>query len=140
MTEQKTVAKRENTKPMASAEGESQTVQAPQTETIFVPAVDIREDADSIRLEADMPGVDQDSVDVSVENGVLIIEGRGRIDAPEGCELVGQEYGLGRYRRDFELSDQVDPDGIKARMRDGVLEVTLPKHEKAKTKKIKIEA
>jgi HSP20 family molecular chaperone IbpA len=102
--------------------------------------VDIREEGDLILLDANMPGVDQESVDVSVENGVLTIEGRARIDAPQGCTLVGQEYGVGRYRRDFTLSDAVDAEGIKARVRQGVLELTLPKHDKVKTRRIKIES
>jgi HSP20 family molecular chaperone IbpA len=107
-------------------------------ERIYMPAVDISEDADSIRLLADMPGVDEKSVDVNVENGVLSIEGKASIDEPEGYELVGQEYALGRFRRDFTLSDHVDVEGIKARVKNGVLEVSIPKQEEVKTRKIEI--
>ena len=86
-----------------------------------------------------MPGVEKEGVEINVENGVLTIEGRACADAPQGCELVGQEYGAGRYRRDFTISDAIDTEGIKAGMRNGVLEVTLPKHERVKTRKIRIE-
>jgi len=128
-------------KQIARREGqETLRTQTPDSEKIYVPNVDIREDSECIRLEADMPGVEQESVDVSVDNGVLTIEGRARLDSPQGCQWVGQEYGVGRYRRDFTLSDAVDVDGVKARVRQGVLEVTLPKREKVKTRKIKIEA
>ena len=128
-------------KQIAKWEGqEVQKAPAPESETIYVPDVDIREDNECIRLEANMPGVDQESVDVGVDNGVLTIEGKARLDAPQGYELVGQEYGVGRYRRDFTLSDAVDSEGIKAKVRNGVLEVTLPKHERVKTRKIKIES
>jgi HSP20 family protein len=127
-------------KQIAKREGQDvQKAPASETETIFVPDVDIREDTECIRLEANMPGVDQESVDISVENGVLTIEGRARIVEPQGYKRVGQEYGVGRFRRDFTLSDAVDAEGIKARVRQGVLEVTLPKHDKVKTRKIKIE-
>lgn len=127
-------------KQIAKREGpDVQRTQAPESETIYVPNVDIREDSECIRLEADMPGVEQDSVDVSVDNGVLTVEGKARFDVPQGYQLVGQEYGLGRFRRDFTLSDAVDVDGIKARVSQGVLEVTLPKREKVKTRKIKVE-
>lgn len=127
-------------KQIAKQEGpDVQKTQAPESETIYVPNVDIREDSECIRLEADMPGVDQESVDVSVDNGVLTVEGKARFDVPQGCQWVGQEYGVGRFRRDFTLSDAVDVDGIKARVSQGVLEVTLPKREKVKTRKIKIE-
>jgi HSP20 family protein len=117
-----------------------QTAPAGEAETIFVPDVDIHEDNDCIRLEADMPGVDQESVDVSVENGVLTIEGRTRAEGLPGYELLGQEYGVGRYRRDFTLSDAVDAEGIKGRVRQGVLELTLPKHARVRSRKIAIKA
>jgi HSP20 family protein len=111
----------------------------PGTETIYIPDVDIRENSDSIRLVADMPGVDQKSAEVTVENNVLTIEGRASVDAPEGYKLVGQEYGVGKFRRDFTLSNAVDTQGIKARVRHGVLEVTIPKRDEVRTKKIEIE-
>jgi HSP20 family protein len=71
---------------------------------------------------------------------VLTIEGQANVEAPQGYELAGQEYGVGKYRRDFTLSEAVDPNGIKARVRHGVLELVIPKHERVKTKKIEIEA
>ena len=121
---------------------EEQAVQAqtPQTESIYVPNVDISESNECIRLVADMTGVDQKSVDVTVENNVLTVEGHAQVESPEGYELVGQEYGVGKYRRDFTLSNDVDTDGIKARVRHGVLEVTIPKREAAKTRKVEIGA
>lgn len=140
MTERQQVAKREGQTPSTAGGEDVQKVQAADAGVILAPDVDIREDSECIRLEADMPGVDQESVGVSVENGVLTIEGRARIEEPQGYRLVGQEYAVGRFRRDFTLSDAVDVDGVKARVRQGVLEVTLPKHEKVKTRKIKIEA
>ena len=120
-----------------------QAVDKPETaemETIYVPDVDISENSECIRLVADMPGVDRKSVDASVENNVLTIEGQGQVDAPEGYEPVGQEYGIGKYRRDFTLSDAVDTEGIKARVGHGVLEVTIPKRRQARTKKVEIES
>lgn len=115
-------------------------IRDPETEATYVPDVDISEDVERVLLVADMPGVDQTSVNVTVENNVLTIEGQARVVKPEGgYELVGQEYGVGRYRRDFTLSDAVSADGVKARMQNGVLEVTIPKREVAKSRKIKIE-
>jgi len=117
-----------------------QTAQAPETDTTYVPNVDISESSDCIRLAADMPGVDRESVNVTVENNVLTLEGQARVEALEGYELVGQEYGVGKYRRDFTLTTEVDTEGIKARVRHGVLEVTIPKREEVKTRKIEIGA
>jgi HSP20 family molecular chaperone IbpA len=113
--------------------------ESPRSEATYVPDVDILDTEEAVRLVADMPGVDPGSVDVTVENGVLTIEGRAQLPPPEGYENVGQEFALGRYRRDFNLTDAVDTEGIKARVVHGVLEVTLPKSEQVKTRKIKIE-
>ncbi|MBN2131613.1 MAG: Hsp20/alpha crystallin family protein, partial [Sedimentisphaerales bacterium] len=85
------VAKRENQAV--------QRAQAPETETIYIPDVDISENNERIRLVADMPGVDRKSVGVSVENNVLTIEGEAHAETPDGYELVGREYGVGKYRR-----------------------------------------
>ncbi len=111
-----------------------QTAQSPRTETVYIPDVDISEGSDGIRLIADMPGVDQKSVEVTVENNVLTIEGNARVEPPKGYKLAGQEYGVGKYRRDFTLSNEVDTDGIKARVRHGVLELTIPKREEGQIK------
>lgn len=113
-------------------------VQAPLTETVYVPDVDIRDTGDEVVLCASMPGVDRESASVAVENGVLRIEGRGTLDIPEGYRLVGQEYEVGRYRREFALSDSVAADGVKAKMSQGVLIVTLPKKEEVKKRKVEI--
>lgn len=131
MTEQTQVSKKQET-----AAARQPAVHA--TDSTFVPMVDICENPDAIRLMANMPGVDQKAVDVTVEKGVLTIAGKAELEAPEGYDLVGQEYAVGRFRRDFTLSEQVDTEGIKARMANGVLEVTLPKREEVKMRKIDI--
>lgn len=111
----------------------------PETELIYTPAVDICEDGEHLRLVAEMPGAEPQSVSVTVEKNILTLEGEARVDIPAGCELVGQEYRVGRYRRDFVLPDSVQGDGIKARMQHGLLEVILPKRAEVKTRKIAIE-
>lgn len=114
----------------------AETTEAP---FIYVPHVDISENKEHIRLLADMPGADMKSVDVTVEHNVLTIEGQPHIDVPAGYQMIGQEYGNGKYRRTFTLANTINTDGIKARMNQGVLEVMLPKREEAKTRKISIE-
>lgn len=112
----------------------------PETDLIYTPPVDILEDHDSVLLLAEMPGVDQQSVEVTVENSVLTIEGQAHAVIPDGHELVGQEYGVGRYRRDFTLSDAIQTEGIRAKVQHGLLEVTLPKRAEVRSRKIAIEA
>jgi len=133
------VTKRDEQTPATRSEQAVDRTRDPETDATYVPDVDICEDSERVLLVADMPGVDQSSVDVTVENGVLTIEGRARVEGPQGYELVGQEYGVGKYRRDFTLSEAVSAEGIKAQMQKGVLEVTIPKREEVKTRKIKIE-
>jgi HSP20 family protein len=112
----------------------------PVTDAVFVPLVDILEGRDELRLRADMPGVDPASVSVSVENDVLTVEGKADCESPAGYSLVGQEFCVGRYRRDFSLGGEVDSEKVKARMRNGVLELVLPKRSEAKTRKIEVES
>jgi len=105
---------------------------------IFSPAIDIIETADELKLYADMPGVDQTTIDITVDKDVLTI--RGNVDAipMAGYELIHQEYESGDYQRTFRLSDSVDQDKISAGYKKGVLELILPKAEKAKPKKIEV--
>jgi len=106
----------------------------------FVPRVDIYEDKEAITVVADMPGVDANSVDVTLDNNVLTINGYVEPTLPEGHSLVYSEYRVGDYQRAFTLSDQIDRDGIEATVRDGVLRVHLPKTSEAKTRKVPIKA
>jgi HSP20 family protein len=111
------------------------------TDVIYVPEVDIAETDASIRLTANVPGVETGSVDITVENNVLTLEASAAVESvPQGYVLVGQEYGVGKFRRSFTLSNQVDVDGIKARVAHGVLQLTIPKRDEVKTRKVQIEA
>lgn len=94
---------------------------------IYAPKVDIYETDADIHVVADMPGVDDKSVDVTLEKNILTIRGTVEASKPEGYDLVYSEYGVGDYERAFTLSDEVDRDKISAAVRDGVLSITLPK-------------
>lgn len=106
----------------------------------FVPRVDIYETGEAITVVADMPGVDENTVDVTVENDVLTIQGYVEPEEPEGYDLAFAEYQVGDYQRAFTLSDQVDRGGIEATLKDGVLRLVLPKMAEAKRRKIAITA
>jgi len=114
--------------------------QTPDAEPTYVPRVEIREDRECFQILADMPGVDRNSVETTVQNGVLTMEGWSRPNRPEGYEPIGQEFGISRFRRDFSLPEGVDPTRIQARIKQGVLVVTLPKREEVKPRKIEITA
>jgi HSP20 family protein len=106
----------------------------------FVPRADIYEDGDAITVVADMPGIDENSVDITLEDRVLTINGYVEPEAPEGLNLAYAEYMVGDYVRAFTLSDQIDGEGIEAKVKDGVLTVRLPKIMQARLRKIPIQA
>jgi HSP20 family protein len=118
--------------------GKTNSVRTPENEPVYVPRVDIREDAERFTIVADLPGADEKSVEAAVQNRVLTIEGWTRSDRPDDRELLGREFVGGRYRRDFTLSDAVDPDRIQARVKNGVLTVVIPKKEEVKARKIQV--
>ncbi|MBN1366201.1 MAG: Hsp20/alpha crystallin family protein [Syntrophaceae bacterium] len=107
---------------------------------IFVPRVDIYETKDAIFLIADMPGVDEKTVDVELEKNILTISGRVENDKVKDYNLVFSEYEVGDYERTFTISNEIDRDKIKATVKQGVLRLELPKAEKVKPKKITINA
>lgn len=104
----------------------------------YVPDVDICETPTALWLWADMPGVDERSVDVDLAEGVLTIEGRVSLDEYEQLTPVYTEYNIGNFRRQFTISQDVDVDGIKAKMSNGVLTLELPKSERAKPRRIPV--
>lgn len=105
---------------------------------VFLPAVDIYETADSVVLVADMPGVDENSVDVTLEKNVLTIYGHVEEQRPAGHSLAYSEYRVGDYQRSFTVSNAIDWEKIQGTVKDGVLRLSLPKAGPAKTKKISI--
>jgi len=107
---------------------------------VFVPKVDIYETRDSIVLIADMPGIDEKSVDITLEKNILTITGSVEPFQMEGYSLAYTEYDTGDYQRAFTISDGVDRNKIDAAVKNGVLRITLLKAEQAKAKKIAITA
>ena len=106
----------------------------------YQPDVDIYETEHSLWLWADMPGVDEKQINIDLANGVLTIEGRVNLDDYADLAPVYTEYNVGNYLRRFTISSDVDTDKIQARMTNGVLELELPKAEKAKPRRIAVTA
>jgi HSP20 family protein len=115
-----------------------QSVERTRWGKVFSPAIDIIETGDNLKLYVDLPGVDQKSIDIMIDQGVLTIQGNVDTQPIEGYELEYQEYDVGDYHRSFTLSDTVNQDKISAVMNNGVLELILPKAEKAKPKVIEV--
>lgn len=104
----------------------------------FVPRADIIETEEDYQLTLDMPGVDENSIDITLEKNTLTINGYTNFQRPEGYSLAAAEYRIGDYERSFRLTDKIDQDRIDAAYHDGVLELVLPKAEEAKARKIKV--
>jgi HSP20 family protein len=104
----------------------------------FVPNADIHETNDALTVVMEMPGVDRDRLDISLENDVLQVNGRIDFSKYEGMEPVYTEYNVGHYTRSFTLSNKIDQERISAQLEDGVLILTLPKAAEARTRRIAI--
>ncbi len=109
----------------------------------WMPPVDVRETNEAILVQAELPGLRPDDVDVRVENGVLTVSGEKKHEVEEGKEESGYhlfERRYGRFERSFTLPSSVSHDAIKARFDNGVLTISLPKAETARPRRVQIEA
>ncbi len=105
----------------------------------WAPAVDIKEEQDRFVIHADLPGVNPEDIDISMENGVLTIKGEKNTEAKtekDNYKRVERIYGS-FYRR-FTLPDTADNEAISAKCKNGVLDVVIPKREAVKPKKISV--
>ncbi len=104
----------------------------------YQPDVDIYETGNALWLWADMPGVDEKNITIDLANGVLTLEGTVALEDYKELAPVYTEYNVGNYVRRFSISSDIDVDAIKARMANGVLELELPKSERARPRKITV--
>jgi len=103
------------------------------------PRVDITEEDNTYVIKADIPGLDKKDISVTVENGTLRIEGEKKEELKkEKDKYFHLERTYGRFSRNFALPEEVDANGIDAKMNNGVLELRLPKTEKARPKAIEV--
>lgn len=106
----------------------------------FTPLIDIHEGPDGLVLEADLPGASEGNVSIQLEDNVLSLHAKIPSPAPEGARALYEEYQIGDYYRSFILSDEVERAKISAELKNGVLRLTLPKAERAKTRRIEIKS
>lgn len=104
----------------------------------FIPSTDVYETEDGLTLVMEMPGVVADALDISLEDGLLRVEGRLDFSKYQGLGPVYTEYNVGHYARSFSLSDKVDQENIGARLEGGVLTLTLPKAPAARPRRIAV--
>ncbi len=103
------------------------------------PAVDIREEQDRFILSADIPGVERKDVEITLEDGVLTIQGERHADSEEKHEgMRRRERVHGTFMRQFTLPETVNAENISATVKNGVLHIEIPKQEKPQPRKISI--
>ena len=128
--------------PQEMTAKEKQELAAAQEKTrpgrYYLPEVDICEFSGHLQLWADMAGVSDKDVQATLENDVLTIQGTVNAGMYDGLSPLYTEYNVGNYFRQFSLHESIDGSGIKATMRNGVLELVLPKVEAAKPRKIEV--
>lgn len=93
---------------------------------------------EKLHVAFDLPGVDPDSIDLEVERNVLTLRAERHLDHQEGDEVLAGERRQGRFTRQVFLGDSLDPNGIVADYRDGVLQVVIPMAEQHKARKVAI--
>lgn len=104
------------------------------------PPVNIFEDAEGITLEADMPGVSKDRLQIRVDKDQLLVEGDVQFAMPEGMEALYADVRATRYQRSFSLSSELDPTRAEATLKEGVLTLRIPKRAQYQPRKIEVQA
>lgn len=128
------------TKPAAEKQNQAATTEQRSERRAVAPRVDIRETDAAVILTADMPGVAADGVEVRLHGDVLTLAGRSAVAEPERFSALWREYAARDYERAFRLGQVVDPEGITAAVKDGVLRVELRKRAAATPRKIAVTA
>ena len=125
---------------LQSREKQPLTQETTRSGLMFRPDVDILERAADFLVTADLPGVNSQHVDVRLEEGVLSIDATPATEPDPAWAPVYAEYRVGGYHRKFVLPDRIDGDRICAEMKDGVLQVVLPKLEQHRPRRVEVRA
>lgn len=117
-------------------------VERTRSARLYRPPVDIYSDEQGIMIVADMPGVSQGDVDITLDKNVLTIRGYVNVSAltPQGYDLAHAEYGIGDYQRTFAVPEDIDRNNIEAHLNHGVLRVHLPKAPEVQARKIEVKS
>jgi HSP20 family protein len=111
--------------------------QATKPRSEIQPACSISEQDGTVSLHLEMPGVNRDRIEISVENNELVILGKNAQETPQGTYLIRERH-AGDYRKRFIIDETIDRDNIQASMADGILRLVLATKESAKPRKIEI--
>jgi HSP20 family protein len=125
---------------VAQGSGQGGDAQRMADNRFMVPRVDVLEDEAGITLLADLPGVPKDKLELKVDGDTLLVEGSVAAPMPQQLQSVYAEIRVPRYRRSFTLSRELDAGRIEANLKDGVLNLRIPKQEHARPRRIEVRA
>ena len=103
------------------------------------PPINVGTTADQVNVYLFVPGIDAKSLDISIQKNLLTIAGERRLITEEGANYFRKERFDGAFRRALTLPEDVDPDKVEASYRDGVLSITIQRHESAKPRQIEVQ-
>jgi HSP20 family protein len=115
-----------------------ETTERTRDSQVYAPRADIYENEQEFVIVADMPGVNDKEIDITLEKNILTINGYVETRHPEKYTLTYAEYGVGDFQRRFALPNEIDAENISAAMKNGVLRLRLPKSTVARTRKITV--
>jgi HSP20 family protein len=107
---------------------------------VFRPDIDIIENREGYVIYADLPGVDDKSVEVKLDRGTLSLDARLATVPDHSWNPLHMEYRVGSYHREFRISEDIDPAGVAAKMHNGVLELVLPRSAERRPRAIQVQA
>jgi HSP20 family protein len=116
----------------------NEALRAVNGEASWAPACNTFEDQQTFWVQAALPGMDRNDIEIVMEDGVLTLKGERKEEVPQGRTYFTHEINSGKFTRSFRLPDTADPNRIVATYKDGVLSVELPKREETKPRKITI--
>jgi HSP20 family protein len=111
---------------------------APRTAARAFPAINVVEDADNFHVEAELPGFSIEDLDISLTDNQLTISGERTFSVPAGSEVLRRERPTGKFTRVLRVAADLDAQRVSAKLKDGILTVTLPKAEAVKPRKISV--
>ncbi|MGM0654859.1 MAG: Hsp20/alpha crystallin family protein [Thermodesulfobacteriota bacterium] len=104
------------------------------------PRTNLLESGDTFEVQAEVPGISKDDLNIKIQGNYLEISGKRSVDTPEGYKIHRNERGSSSFSRSFSLPDEIDAEKVEAALKDGILYLKLPKSETAKPKMIEINA
>lgn len=102
------------------------------------PPINLTEDEDNLYVRSELPGVEPEAIEISVEGDTLTLRGERKLQAAENVSYHRREREAGRFRRVLSLPARINPEGVQATCRDGMLKIILPKAEEAKPRQVTI--